>query len=639
MADDIKKVEIAITSTYDGSGAVRAAADQEKLLGGAAGANSRALQSAFGPGVSEEVLQLTIGQENLAPATAESTAKLAEFDAALTKANQALISGATAAKPYIISSEAEYLAVQKAHDALAAKIPVLQAAGRDTASYEASLANLSNALSTEQALTIAESMEQKAVAAARLEAAAAAREEALANKENTASGAMNATSLREVMTIVRELEAGRITRVPGSMSILLQQFSNIGGMLQAGLIGGSAAAFILFDVVKGIRQEWEKVAEETAKAAEQASVPEFIQSIEKQRDAVAAEAADMQSFTDALAAAAEKENDLNTQLQNEIALLQGIERARAALTSAQKELEIARVQREENTGQITPEQAAEQRAAIEKKYIEKEQQDRERTQNEELESREVALRRATEQQQSLNEKYAVAQQRVNADKAHAAEVAIDPKSMLEHIAALEAKMEAERQIIQAPASAADLGAKMAFQNTHLLERQQAYLNMLEEQFQRYQATQSPEYQAALKAREDAAQQARSNAENNNKLTADLTKQVSDLKEEIAKTRPIEERTARTKAATVDEQEAGRIAQQFQSDARVISEYDRSKNPSPELISRAATAMKEMQDMLTQFGPLLQTIANLQGLVADLKAAVTRMGENVSQGNNTWGTAG
>jgi hypothetical protein len=582
MADDVKKVEIAIEASYDGRGAQQAVADQEKLTNTGKG------------------LATTLPDLN------------------------------AATKAYVISTEEEYVQIQKAHAALVAKIPTLQAAGKDTATYQTALENLSNALSTNEALTIAEAMETKAMAAAKGEAAIASRANAAATAEETAATGMNATSMREVLTIIRELEAGRLTRVPGSLSILLQQFAGIGPMLQAGMIAGSAAAFILFDVVKGIHQEWVKIGEEIAKAGERAAVPEFIQSIEKQRDAIAGAAADMQGFVDALAAAAEKETNLNAQLQQELGLLQAIERARAALTSAQKELDIARIQREESTGQITPEQAAEARAEIEKKSIAQAQQDRERAQDEDLNSRQVALKAAQDQQAGLNAQFAAASAKVQADKAHVDHVTVDPKALIEEIQAQEQKVSRLQGLMKGEGSGFggsltqdELAEMVAARNTNLLPREESRLAMLEKQFQQFQSTQSPEAAAQRKSDEDAANKAKQQAEDNAKLIGDLTKQVTDLKAEISKVRPVEEQTAATKAATVDEQEGGRIAQQFQSDAKVISEFDRSKLPSPELISRAAQAIQDMQGILKDHADLLKNIANLGPILSDLKSAIAR----------------
>ncbi|HEV2329255.1 MAG TPA: hypothetical protein VGY56_10745 [Verrucomicrobiae bacterium] len=651
MADDTKKAEIAIVSTYDGRGAQQAAADQEKL---------------------------TIGQQNLAPATAAAAEKMAQFDAALSKETQSLIDATSAKEPFIVSSEKEYVSLQKAHDALLAKIPALQAAGKETKDYEEAVKNLSAALSTDAAISFAEKIEQKASAASKAEAAfsqnisktmslsleadaaqvasskqaeaaftqrlgsllnesvildevavkESAYQKAVAalsetQKGNAASTALSATSLREVLTIIRELEAGRMTRVPGSLSILLQQATDLGPALQAGLIAGSAAAFILLDVVKGIHQEWVKVGEEIEKAGEHAAMPEFISSIEKQREAVAGAAADMQGFADALAAAAEKEATLTSQLQQELGLLQAIERARAALTSAQKELDIAKVQTAENTGQITPERAAEQRAAIEKKYIQQAQDDRERSQNEELNARQVALEAAKNKQAALDKQAADAEAKAGADKAHTDHVAIDPKTVLEEIQKLRAQMDAERQIIAEPQNASELGQRSGLLAGNVLERQQAQMDMLEKQLLQFQGTQTPEYQARVKADADAADKTRQAALDNAKLQGELTKQIADLKAEIEKVRPIEEQTTRTKTATVSEQESGRIAKQFEEDARVINEYDKSKKPSPELVSRAATAILDMQGILKDHTDLLQNIANLGPILQDLKTAIAR----------------
>ena len=52
----------------------------------------------------------------------------------------------------------------KSHEALRARLPVIEAAGKDTTAYTAALKNLDAALSTESALTIAEARDTRLAA-------------------------------------------------------------------------------------------------------------------------------------------------------------------------------------------------------------------------------------------------------------------------------------------------------------------------------------------------------------------------------------------------------------------------------------------------------------------------------------------
>lgn len=141
-----------------------------------------------------------------------------------------------ATKAFVIATEKEYLAVAKAHAAVTAKIPVLQAAGKETAAFEAAQKNLAAALDTERAIAIATRIEDKALAAAQLEAAAA--------------GGLSSTAMREMTVIARELANGNFSRLPGSVSILAQKFDLLGAILSPvgiGLMGAGVTAYFLYE--------------------------------------------------------------------------------------------------------------------------------------------------------------------------------------------------------------------------------------------------------------------------------------------------------------------------------------------------------------------------------------------------------
>jgi hypothetical protein len=235
MADDVKKVEVAITSTYDGKGAAQAVVDQEKL-------------TSTGKGLATALPQME-----------------------------------EATKAYTVSTEAEYLAIQKAHDALAARIPVLQAAQKDTAVYTQTLANLSAALSSESALQIAERMETKAGAAAKAEASEAAKADAAGQLEDAEATKVNTVAMREQLVILRELMAGRTSRIPGSLSILAGQYGMGGAGFATGIIAATAAFFALQESIEGVERA-SKAADSAMKLLEEGFGTEDINAIRKAWD-------------------------------------------------------------------------------------------------------------------------------------------------------------------------------------------------------------------------------------------------------------------------------------------------------------------------------------------------------------------
>ncbi|HEX3627269.1 MAG TPA: hypothetical protein VH280_17825 [Verrucomicrobiae bacterium] len=188
MADDIKKVEVAITSTYDGKGAQQAAADQEKLTNTGKG------------------LATTIP----------------ELDAAT--------------KAYTISTEAEYLSVQKAAEALRANIALREAAGAASAEQAARLKALEAALATEQAQSIAAEIENNKLAAAsiadaeaalveaaaRREAAAAKVADAAASEASTAANEAQILMMRKAVTLFDEISRGQRGQLTATLGSLLK---------------------------------------------------------------------------------------------------------------------------------------------------------------------------------------------------------------------------------------------------------------------------------------------------------------------------------------------------------------------------------------------------------------------------------
>lgn len=106
----------------------------------------------------------------------------------------------TAAREFVVTTQAEYEAIQKTIAALLRKIAVLSAAGESTAVYTAKLAALDKALSSESALAVAEQMESKAIAIKQ-----AAEAATLAQEEERLSTRKSIETKRELRSALRVL--------------------------------------------------------------------------------------------------------------------------------------------------------------------------------------------------------------------------------------------------------------------------------------------------------------------------------------------------------------------------------------------------------------------------------------------------
>ena len=317
MADETRKAVIEIASTFDGKGTEAAVAAQEKLTN-------------TGVGLATQLPDLN----------------------AKTQA-------------YTISTEAEYLAIQKAHNALAARIPVLQAAGKDTAIYEQSLANLSQALSTESALLISEQMENKAVAAAKAEAAEATKAEAAAQLEESEATKINTTAMREQLVILRELMAGRTSRIPGSLSILAGQYGLGGSGFTTGIMAATVAFFAMQESIEGVERA-SKAADEALKILEEGFGTADIMAMRKAWEE--AEVSEIRYWADLRKNAEDYAKD---QAQRDIDTAKENYEASTSATSAAKDVSLAMIEDAEKRGVITHAQALAAKYQLDVEYEQK----------------------------------------------------------------------------------------------------------------------------------------------------------------------------------------------------------------------------------------------------------------------------
>lgn len=355
------------------------------------------------------------------------------------------------------------------------------------------------------------------------------------------------------------------------------------------------AGVAIAEVVKYLKEE----NAELDKQAEAAADPTFLNAITARLDVFRNAASATQSYQDALDQIGVKEHTITAEMENQLKVQKALELSRAALVSAQKELDLAKIQQAEAEGKMTPEQAAEARAAVEKKYIEQVQKDKEAAEDKELSRKTTAFLQLDAQQTDLEKKAAQARDKVTADEAHRAALKVDPKKQAEDEKAEQKKIDdAQKRIDKAKANNTDIFGNQIMQDTDpnkpnyvpgdarlveqraaedVMAKAQARLHGLQEQDKQYAATQTPESAAALQKEKDKAKEAEDAAKTNKESLDKLSTEIDTLTQTIKETRPVEHQTTTTKEATIDTQEDTRIAGDISKDVQLIEHGKYGKN--------------------------------------------------------------
>jgi hypothetical protein len=304
--------------------------------------------------------------------------------------------------------------------------------------------------------------------------------------------------------------------------------------------------------------------------------------------------------------------------------MQAVERAQAAQTSAQKALDIARVQADEAAHKITPEQAAEKRAEIEKRSLKQEQTDRDAAQDAEVKKKQEALTAAQQLQGAMEAEAQAAADKVTAGKKHAADVKFtdaDKAQLDKTIAQLGHLDELKQKNESGFATAGEVGEYWGAESRGdrgILEARAAGLRRRQQQDRE---AQSPAGRAREKAAEDDAAKAKEQAEANAKLITDLTAQIAALQATIAATRPIETQATAARQQTVEAQEAARISKEFETDFRTLDEFARNKHPSQAALERVQAAIADIVGIIKTQNDVVKTMPDYQAALADLKREV------------------
>jgi hypothetical protein len=404
-------------------------------------------------------------------------------------------------------------------------------------------------------------------------------------------------------------------------------------------IGGTLAAAIgLFVEMKSYIAETNQALDEMAKTAANA---DFLAGIEDKIKVFGDASAAAQGYADKLADIASGEQSVSDKLKQELALDEAIERARAELVSAQKGLAIAKIQADEESGKITPGQAAQARADIEKKAIADEQAAREADQDKKVAEDQKALADAQAQAAALAAATKAARDKETADEAHRAGLNADFGDTKKDT---DLQADIQKELDEALANQ-EAVRKQAFgvHGTHdsaqaqnerdadlAVERAQARMQLLRRGEAQARAANDP---AAIQKEKDATAHAEQQQTENTKAIADLTKEIAQLTAIIAATRPIEQQTAAVKTQTVDTDAQAKEDEQIKHDVDEITKTAKNTKATPEDSLAALEAVKDLMAILSAHKDLWTIVAGIQPNIASFKQEIEEIKQQVARLKN------
>ena len=335
------------------------------------------------------------------------------------------------------------------------------------------------------------------------------------------------------------------------------------------------------------------------------------------------------------------EHNVAEELTKQLGLDQAIERARAGLVSAQKGLDIARVQEGENSGQLSPQNAAEARATIERNYNLQIQRDHEAAQNKEMLDKQNALIDATNQQANLEATQRQAATAQFVDAAHREQLKSDfgnTEKFLGDQQSAQKELDAANEELRIAKrnsfgvrgtkdSSADAEWSAAEMDIALAE---AKMNSLRAGGAQYESTQTPESLGAAAVLKEQSDRATAAASKNAEAIGTLTAEIAQLGAVIAGTRPIEQAAVGVRNQTIDTTEKTHTEDRIKRDMDTINSFEKTKGASPETITRAATAIRDLNETLAGHADFIRFAATLGMNVVALRAAQNELAQAVSQ---------
>jgi len=359
-------------------------------------------------------------------------------------------------------------------------------------------------------------------------------------------------------------------------------------------VGGSIAAAIgMFVMFKREIDETNKKLDELGAAAAQ---PDFLAGIQAKLDILRNAAGAAEAYANKLADIKRGEHGVTEELKNQLDLDKAIEQARAALVSAQKGLDIAKIQAAEAAHQISPEKAAEARAIIEKKYLQQQQADHEAAQDNELKRKLEALSKAAAQQSELEAKQDAAADAESKEKGRRVrdEKDFGDEAYNKKLEELKKEISLNADLTQTPGAIQLREEGITPAGTIELEKSQAALKQLEEGRSRFLTEKTDT--KTVPDLESANTIATALATANAKAFADLTEQVKQHGAVIAATRPIERQTTGVKVETQGVTERERVAKQVETDVGEAASFmTGSGAQTPEKLIALKRALQNIKD--------------------------------------------
>jgi hypothetical protein len=391
-------------------------------------------------------------------------------------------------------------------------------------------------------------------------------------------------------------------------------------VLRSPIIGSVGAAIGLFVELRQYINETNKALDEMA---EKNAAADFLSNLATNAAAVSEAAAGLQGFLDTLAHVGDAYQAINTKLEDQLKLMQAVERAKANLDSAQKAEAIAKIQEDEAAQRVSPLQAAQARAAVEKQAAELAEQRREESEDTDLQAKQDALAKAKQQQASLEDAAIAAKAAVDAKKQHEGAVSLDPAQQLEKIDAAQKALDALAQstaskhgvtaslLNMAPEQMSDVqqqAVRDIWQEVNA-SPEHAKVVQLQEELNSYRKATGPMAGQEDKALLDAAADAEKKATENKTLIEKLAHDIAQEIKTSSVTRPMERQATAVTESAIDSGVAAQVDKLFEANAKFFQKFDISSHLTPELIEQAIRKVEEQNELNDKFASLVQKLAD------------------------------
>lgn len=395
----------------------------------------------------------------------------------------------------------------------------------------------------------------------------------------------------------------------------------------------SLVAFGFYEVKKAV-DDWNKSEDDAAKAA---ANPDFLAGIQAKIEVLNSAKTAAAEYAQKEQEVLNKEKDITTALTEQLQIMAALEQARGAESAAQKALALAKVDKLETEGQITPSQAIQERTNVESYYEAQDFARKQKAAQDEQAVKESALHDAEKRQEQADKAKQNADAKATttaADYAEASKVYQaeynTPEKTHAILAPLEQRANETRRLLQRMTGELDYlppdkQAEALAPYQRGAQAAQQDLDRANKQIQFYTQHGGDVAKQNVDALQALAKAADQNADKIVSEVGALRKDVDEGKARLAGIGPLSASTESARQETIGVQETTALEKQAKGD---VEKYQRDIKKGD--LQGALNALRDLNDALAGHAEVLQYVIGLGVNVKNLQAIIAQLKREMAQ---------